>query len=180
MAAPLSRRTFAAVLAIASFGLVAEATQVESVSAESSTREQAAPSAVPAECGVPVRFAAAFRTASRVTSLPLSLLVAVAWEESRMDPNAASSAGAHGLFQLMPGTAKLVAVDGDGPAANIRAGARYLRLMLERFDGDLELALSAYNAGPTAVEQAGGAPSIGALRYALNVEAHAASLTACR
>jgi len=167
------------VLAIVCFGLVAEATQVESVSAESSTRANAAVLAIARQCGIPVEFAGAFQAASRETGLPLSLLAAVAWEESRMDPHAVSAAGARGLFQLMPGTAKTVAVEVSGPRANVRAGSTYLRLMLDRFDGDLELALSAYNAGPTAVEQAGGAPSLGTLRYALNVEARAASLTAC-
>ena len=168
------------VLVIAAFGLVAEATQVESVSAKSSARARSSPGTlVPGACGIPHEFAGAFRAASRETGLPLALLAAVAWEESRMDPNAVSAAGAHGLFQLMPATARLVAVTTNGPGANVRAGARYLRLMVDRFHGDLELALSAYNAGPTAVEQAGGAPWLETLRYAKNVEARAASLTDC-
>jgi len=50
---------------------------------------------------------------------------------------------------------------------------------LSRFDGNLELALAAYNAGPTAVEKLGGAPSLGTLRYAKNIEARAAGLAAC-
>jgi soluble lytic murein transglycosylase-like protein len=109
----------------------------------------------------------------------MSLLAAVAWEESRMDPQALSGAGAEGLLQLMPGTAKSVAVTEASPRANILAGARYLRLMVDRFNGDVELALAAYNAGPTAVEKIGGAPSLGTLRYAKNVEARAASLAGC-
>lgn len=96
-----------------------------------------------------------------------------------MDPDALSPAGARGLLQVMPGTAKIVAVTENSPRANILAGARYLRLMVDRFQGDLELALAAYNAGPTAVEKAGAAPSIGTLRYAKNVEARAASLADC-
>jgi soluble lytic murein transglycosylase-like protein len=168
------------VLAIAAFGLVAEATQVESVSARSSTLGRPSPrTVVPATCGIPQAVAGAFRAASRETGLPLPLLAAVAWEESRMNPDAVSAAGARGLFQLMPGTARIVAVTGNGPGANVRAGARYLRLMVDRFRGDLELALSAYNAGPTAVERAGGAPSIETLRYAKNVVARAAMLTDC-
>jgi soluble lytic murein transglycosylase-like protein len=79
----------------------------------------------------------------------------------------------------MPGTARLVAVTTHGPRANIVAGARYLRLLVDRFRGDLELALAAYNAGPTAVDNAGAAPSIATLRYAMNVEARAAALPAC-
>jgi soluble lytic murein transglycosylase-like protein len=168
------------VVVIASFGLVAEATQVESVAAKSSSPARSSPrTLVTATCGIPREFTGAFRAASRETGLSLSLLAAVAWEESRMDSDAISPAGARGLFQLMPGTAEIVAVTENGPAANVRAGARYLRLMVDRFRDDLELALAAYNAGPTAVEEAGGAPSIGTLRYAKNVEARAASLTGC-
>jgi soluble lytic murein transglycosylase-like protein len=107
------------------------------------------------------------------------LLVAVAWEESRLNATAVSPAGARGLLQLMPGTAKIVDVRDASPRANILGGARYLRLMLDRFGGRLDLALSAYNAGPTAVEQAGGAPTIDTLRYAMNIEARAASLANC-
>ena len=96
-----------------------------------------------------------------------------------MNPDARSAAGAQGLLQLMPHTAKVVAVTVRSPRANVLAGARYLRLMIDRFGGDLELALAAYNAGPTAVESAGAAPSIETLRYAKNVEARAAALPPC-
>ena len=65
------------------------------------------------------------------------------------------------------------------PRSNIVAGARYLRRMLGRFDGRLDLALSAYNAGPSAVERAGGAPTVGTLRYAMNVQTRAATLATC-
>jgi len=96
-----------------------------------------------------------------------------------MDPTAVSAKGARGLFQLMPRTARIVGVTRDGAGGNILAGARYLRLLVDRFGGDLELALAAYNAGPTAVAQAGVAPSIETLRYAKNVEWRAASLAYC-
>jgi soluble lytic murein transglycosylase-like protein len=94
-----------------------------------------------------------------------------------MDPSALSGAGARGLLQLMPGTARELGVVSDDPAANVLAGARYLRQLLDRF-GNVELALAAYNAGPTAIERAGHAP-VTSLRYAKNVEARAAVLTAC-
>src|SRR5436190_2135755 len=127
---------------------------------------------------VPVRRSAInWRT---VRAVAIAILSAVAWEESRMDPHALSGAGAEGLLQLMPGTAKAVAIAAESPTANILAGARYLRMMVARFNGDLELALAAYNAGPTAVEKAGGAPSIGTLRYAKNVESRATALAGCR
>jgi soluble lytic murein transglycosylase-like protein len=122
----------------------------------------------------------AFRTASHETGLSVPLLVAVAWQESRLERDAVSSAGARGLLQLMPGTAKVVGVRDEGPGANIVAGARYLRRMLDRFGGNLELALSAYNAGPTAVDRAGvAAPTIETLRYAKNVELDTAALADC-
>jgi soluble lytic murein transglycosylase-like protein len=79
----------------------------------------------------------------------------------------------------MPGTAKALASTADNPRANIRAGARYLGQLLTRFNGNLELALAAYNAGPTVVEKLGGAPSVETLRYAKNIEARAARLAAC-
>jgi soluble lytic murein transglycosylase-like protein len=81
-------------------------------------------------------------------------------------------------MQLMPGTAKIVAVRSSGTRANILAGARYLRAMIDRF-GDVELALAAYNAGPTAVTDAGAAPSLATLRYAMNVEARTTRLADC-
>ena len=95
-----------------------------------------------------------------------------------MDPGALSPAGARGLLQVMPSTARALRLDGDDPAANVLAGARYLRLLLDRF-GSVELALSAYNAGPAAVERAGGAPTIVTLRYVKNIEAREPSLLGC-
>jgi soluble lytic murein transglycosylase-like protein len=104
--------------------------------------------------------------------------VATAYEESRMNPWARSAAGAVGLLQVMPETARALSVDGEDPAANIVAGARYLRQLLSRF-GSVELALSAYNAGPTAVERAGGAPTLATLRYVKNVEVRESQLVGC-
>ena len=68
--------------------------------------------------------------------------------------------GPRGLAQLMPGTARDLGVDPDDPFANLEGGARYLREQLDRFDGDLEKALAAYNAGPGRVIRAGGVPRI--------------------
>lgn len=176
---PVNWRTVRAVaIALLVLGFVGETTRVELAPARASAPKRSVATAQ--SCGIPTAFAGAFRRASHKTGLSLSLLSAVAWEESRMDPNAVSGAGAEGLLQLMPGTARAVAVAEKTPDANILAGARYLRLMVSRFNGDLELALAAYNAGPTAVEKAGGAPSIGTLRYAKNVVARAESLAGCR
>ena len=172
------RTVRAVAIAIVVLGFVGETTRVELAPAKAEAPKRAAATAQ--SCGIPTKFAPAFRRASRQTGLSLALLSAVAGEESRMDPHALSGAGAEGLLQLMPGTAKAVAIAAESPTANILAGARYLRMMVARFNGDLELALAAYNAGPTAVEKAGGAPSIGTLRYAKNVESRATALAGCR
>ena len=151
---------------------------VEPMSAQTQPTVRASTPMV-ALCGIPGRFVSAFQAASAETGVPLSLLSAVAWEESRMNPHAVSKAGARGLLQVLPATAETVAVTEDGPRANVLAGARYLLSLIERFGGDLELALSAYNAGPTAVDRAGGAPTIETLRYAKNVAARASALSGC-
>ena len=89
-----------------------------------------------------------------------ALLEAVVWQESRWRSGAVSPVGARGLAQLMPGTAREMGVDSANPSANLEGGARYLRIQLDSFGGDVEKALAAYNAGPGRVKQAGGIPRI--------------------
>jgi soluble lytic murein transglycosylase-like protein len=92
-------------------------------------------------------------TAKRLSLRP-ELLHAVVQAESAYDPDAYSHAGAVGLMQLMPGTAKRYGVSNSwDPKANLDGGARYLRDLLARFEQDLSLALAAYNAGEKAVER---------------------------
>jgi soluble lytic murein transglycosylase-like protein len=171
------RSVRAGALALVLLALVAESTRLESSDAKPPAH-RAAPTTVSATCPVPRPFRRAFASAATQTGVPLSLLVATAYEESHMDPNAHSGAGARGLLQLMPATARELRLDGDDPATNVLAGARYLRQMIDRF-GSLDLALAAYNAGPSAVERAGGAPTAATLRYVKNIESRALLLTGC-
>ncbi len=86
------------------------------------------------------------------------LISAVAEVESGGNQDAVSSAGAVGVMQLMPGTAEALGVNPYDKEQNIEGGAKYLRQMLDDFDGDVRRAVAAYNAGPRAVKEYGGVP----------------------
>ncbi|HTU82596.1 MAG TPA: lytic transglycosylase domain-containing protein [Candidatus Acidoferrales bacterium] len=88
-----------------------------------------------------------------------ALVKAIVANESGFDSQATSSAGAQGLMQLMPETAAGLGVtDAYDPAQNVWGGTRYIRGLLDRFGGNVPLAVAAYNAGPGAVEKYGGVP----------------------
>ena len=95
--------------------------------------------------------------AARQEKIPPGLLSAVVEVESGFQPRAVSRAGARGLTQLMPGTARSLGVtDSFDPWQNLVGGARFLRGLIDRYPGNLSLAVAAYNAGPGAVDAAGG------------------------
>lgn len=110
--------------------------------------------------GIPAAYSAKVAELSSRFDLSPALIEALVWQESRWRSNAVSSAGARGLTQLMPGTARELGVDPRDPFANLEGGARYLREQIDRFDGNIEKALAAYNAGPKRVLDAGGIPEI--------------------
>jgi soluble lytic murein transglycosylase-like protein len=100
-----------------------------------------------------------FKEAAQTHGIDPRLLVAIAHRESAMNPNATSRAGACGLMQLMPATARFLGVSNIfDPHENVFGAARYLRTLLDTFHGDLDLTLAAYNAGPGAVLRYKGVP----------------------
>lgn len=111
----------------------------------------------------PVAHEPAFRRASLRSTLPVPLLMAIARQESAMEPNARSSANARGLMQLLPTTAELVARragmskpsvdDLHDPGTNIALGSYHLAWLVDRFDGQVPLAVAAYNAGEHRVDR---------------------------
>lgn len=97
------------------------------------------------------------KAAARRHGIPEDLFLRLVQQESGWNHGAVSPKGAAGLAQLMPGTAALLGVDSSNPAENLEGGARYLKMMYDRF-GNWRLALAAYNAGPEAVQKHGGIP----------------------
>ena len=103
---------------------------------------------------------AAVEDAARREGLTPDLLRAMIGKESSFRPCAVSNRGAQGLMQLMPATqAQFGVTDPFDPQQNIGAGAKLMKTLLERYSGDLPLALGAYNAGPGKVDQFGGIPA---------------------
>ena len=123
--------------------------------------------------GVPPRWRGQVARLSERYDLSPAIIAALIWQESRWHANAVSPKGARGLAQLMPATARDLGVNPRDPDASIEAGARYLHQLLVAFDGNVEKALAAYNAGPTRVTKAGGIPHIRETRaYVAAIFAH--------
>jgi hypothetical protein len=128
------------------------------------TAEGATPFPHPALAKAPIPQSTAFpdrgviEQASSAAELSPALVEAVAWQESRFRRGVVSRAGAVGEMQLMPPTAAALGVDPLDTRQNYEGGAIYLRSLMRRYDGDLELALAAYDAGPGAVDHYRGVP----------------------
>ena len=103
-----------------------------------------------------------------------ALVKAVISTESGWNPHAVSRKGAMGLMQLIPGTAQRYGVDNPyDPAQNVEGGTTYLKALLDRYNGDVNKTLAAYNAGEHAVDRSGGVPAIPeTMRYVRKVNAY--------
>lgn len=113
----------------------------------------------PLRGALPPHLSSLIAEAAQTHGIDPRLVAAVARRESAFNPRAVSPVGACGVMQLMPATARFLGVsDVFDPRQNIFGGARYLRTLLDTFEGDLDLALAAYNAGPGAVEKYNGIP----------------------
>ncbi len=100
-----------------------------------------------------------FSEAAQKYNVPKNLIKAIAKAESDFRPNATSGAGAQGIMQLMPATARELGVtDSYDPYQNIMGGTKYISQMLDKYDGNVSLALAAYNAGSNNVAKYGGIP----------------------
>lgn len=126
--------------------------------------------------GGDVPFAAEIDASAQRNGIDPALLRGLIRQESNFNPKAGSPAGAQGLTQLMPGTARSVGVTNpNDPVQSIEGGAKYLKQQLDRFSGDVTLALAAYNAGPGAVQRYNGVPPYAETReYVRRVQAYAA------
>jgi soluble lytic murein transglycosylase-like protein len=134
----------------------------KSTSKRSSDSKYSGPVVPPSDRSVErfTRYDKWIRQAATLYQLPEELIRAVVKVESDYDPRAVSRAGAQGLMQLMPETGLRMQVrDPFDPRENIFGGARYLRILANLFNGDLDLTIAAYNAGEGAVERAGGIPA---------------------
>ena len=125
---------------------------------------------------VPQELVPIFIEAGRQYGIDPNLLAVQAFKESRFNARAVSRIGAEGIMQLKPKTARSLGVtDSFDPRQNIFGGAKYLRKQLDRFGGDLEMALAAYNAGSTLVAKVGPNATEEAIEYVATIKKYYAT-----
>ena len=136
------------------------ATRKEKTDKTSGSSEASSASYNPSSASETTKYEAYFQKAAKKYDVSVSLLKAIAKAESNFNAKCVSSAGAMGVMQLMPATAEGLGVkDPYDPEQNILGGAKCIAAKLKEFDGDVQLALAAYNAGSGAVRRNGGIPS---------------------
>jgi soluble lytic murein transglycosylase-like protein len=134
-------------------------TQVPAVAAPSAIAQAPAQPLIPV-ISAPAELDRMVQQTAEKHNVDPELVRAVISTESNWNASAVSSKGAQGLMQLVPGTAHQLGVgNAFDPAQNVDAGVRYLGMLLQRYNGDLKLALAAYNAGPSIVDRFGGVPN---------------------
>ncbi len=120
---------------------------------------------------VPAQLAEIINEAAKQFRVDPNLIAAMAFRESRFDAFAVSRRGAQGIMQLMPRTARALGVrDSFDPRQNVFGGTKYLRELLDRFDGNIDLALAGYNAGPERVAKEGPRATQEAVEYVAAVK----------
>ena len=122
---------------------------------------------------VPQYLASVITEAAKTYRVDPNLVAAMAFRESRFNPNAISSRGAQGVMQLMPKTARALGVqDAFDARQNIFGGTKYLKSLLDRFHGDIDHTLAAYNAGPELVAKVGPTATLEATEYVAAVKSY--------
>ena len=171
--------------ASATAGTAAPTAIADALSSATAAPATAAPAALASASGVSelpasVPYGTEITAAAKRHGLDPALLAGLVKQESGFNANARSGAGAQGLTQLMPATARGLGVTNAlDPAQALEGGAKYLAQQLDAFDGDVARALAAYNAGPGAVQRFGGVPPYAETQnYVRAVQANAAAFRA--